>query len=82
VINLSALAHARSGRRVDWRTVATAPGRASLGAQLYIQLRAGSPARCSTHVRSERAGRRVMEGITRYVEQRLKLRVNRDKFRG
>ena len=31
------------------------------------------------YVRSERAGQRVMESITRYVERRLKLRVNRDK---
>ena len=31
------------------------------------------------YVRSERAGRRVMESITQYVEQRLKLRVNRQK---
>ncbi|MDQ2759956.1 MAG: reverse transcriptase domain-containing protein [Actinomycetota bacterium] len=31
------------------------------------------------YVRSRRAGERVMEGITRYVEQRLKLRVNREK---
>jgi RNA-directed DNA polymerase len=31
------------------------------------------------YVRSERAGQRVMQSITQYVEQRLKLRVNRDK---
>jgi RNA-directed DNA polymerase len=31
------------------------------------------------YVRSEHAGRRVMESITHYVEQRLKLRVNRRK---
>ena len=31
------------------------------------------------YVRSERAGQRVMESITQYVEQRLKLRVNRQK---
>jgi RNA-directed DNA polymerase len=31
------------------------------------------------YVRSERAGQRVMESITQYVEQRLKLRVNREK---
>ena len=30
-------------------------------------------------VRSRRAGKRVMESITRYVEQRLKLKVNREK---
>jgi len=30
-------------------------------------------------VRSRRAGERVMESITRYVEQRLKLKVNREK---
>ena len=31
------------------------------------------------YVRSERAGQRVMESVTRFVEQRLKLKVNRDK---
>jgi RNA-directed DNA polymerase len=31
------------------------------------------------YVRSERAGQRVMESITQYVEQRLKLKVNREK---
>ena len=31
------------------------------------------------YVRSRRAGERVMASITRYVEQRLKLRVNREK---
>ena len=31
------------------------------------------------YVRSERAGQRVMESITHYIEQRLKLRVNRQK---
>ena len=31
------------------------------------------------YVRSRRAGERVMESITQYVEQRLKLRVNREK---
>jgi RNA-directed DNA polymerase len=31
------------------------------------------------YVRSERAGQRVIEGIARYVESRLKLRVNRRK---
>ena len=31
------------------------------------------------YVRSRRAGERVMEGITQYVEQRLKLKVNREK---
>ena len=31
------------------------------------------------YVASERAGQRVMESITQYVEHRLKLRVNRDK---
>src|SRR5205823_2437598 len=31
------------------------------------------------YVRSERAGERVMDGITQYVERRLKLRVNRRK---
>ncbi len=31
------------------------------------------------YVASERAGQRVMQSITRYIEQRLKLRVNRQK---
>ena len=31
------------------------------------------------YVRSRRAGERVMQGITQYIEQRLKLRVNRQK---
>ena len=31
------------------------------------------------YVKSERAGQRVMASITQYVEQRLKLKVNRDK---
>jgi group II intron reverse transcriptase/maturase len=31
------------------------------------------------YVRSRRAGERVMQSITRYIEQRLKLRVNREK---
>jgi hypothetical protein len=31
------------------------------------------------YVRSERAGQRVMESISRFVARRLKLRVNRDK---
>ena len=31
------------------------------------------------YVQSQRAGERVMESITQYVEQRLKLRVNREK---
>ena len=31
------------------------------------------------YVRSRRAGERVMDSITRYIEQRLKLRVNREK---
>jgi RNA-directed DNA polymerase len=30
-------------------------------------------------VQSRRAGERVMESITHYIEQRLKLRVNREK---
>jgi RNA-directed DNA polymerase len=34
---------------------------------------------CNIYVRSERAGQRVMEGVSRYITKRLKLRVNRDK---
>ncbi|MEX2555682.1 MAG: group II intron reverse transcriptase/maturase [Actinomycetota bacterium] len=33
----------------------------------------------TVYVRTERAGQRVFEGICRFVERRLKLRVNRDK---
>jgi RNA-directed DNA polymerase len=34
---------------------------------------------CNIYVRSEAAGRRVMESITQYLEKRLRLRVNRKK---
>lgn len=34
---------------------------------------------CNIYVRSERAGRRVMAGITRFITQRLKLKVNEAK---
>lgn len=34
---------------------------------------------CNIYVRSEKAGQRVLESITRYLEKTLKLRVNRDK---
>ena len=34
---------------------------------------------CNCYVKSRRAGDRVMTSITRFIEQRLKLRVNRDK---
>jgi RNA-directed DNA polymerase len=34
---------------------------------------------CNIYVRSERAGRRVMAGISRFIERKLKLRVNREK---
>jgi RNA-directed DNA polymerase len=34
---------------------------------------------CNVYVASRRSGERVMESITRFVKQRLKLRVNRDK---
>ena len=34
---------------------------------------------CNIYVRSERAGRRVMEGIERFVTRRLRLRVNAAK---
>lgn len=34
---------------------------------------------CNVYVRSSRAGERVMESITEFVEKRLKLKVNRDK---
>lgn len=33
----------------------------------------------NVYVRSERAGKRVMEGLTRFIEARLRLKVNRDK---
>ena len=34
---------------------------------------------CNSYVRSEKAGERVLESITRYLEKTLKLRVNREK---
>jgi len=34
---------------------------------------------CNIYVRSEKAGRRVLDSITRYVEKKLQLKVNRDK---
>ena len=34
---------------------------------------------CNCYVKSRRAGDRVMTSITRFIEQRLKLKVNRDK---
>ena len=34
---------------------------------------------CNIYVRSEKAGQRVLESITQYLEKKLKLRVNRDK---
>jgi hypothetical protein len=34
---------------------------------------------CNVYVRSERAGQRVMESITRFIERRLRLVVNREK---
>lgn len=34
---------------------------------------------CNIYVQSKRAGERVMEGVTRFVEGKLKLKVNRDK---
>jgi RNA-directed DNA polymerase len=34
---------------------------------------------CTIYVRSQRAGERVMASVTRYVEERLKLKVNQEK---
>ena len=34
---------------------------------------------CTIYVRSERAGKRVMESVTRFIERKLKLKVNRTK---
>jgi RNA-directed DNA polymerase len=34
---------------------------------------------CNIYVQSERAGQRVMESVTAYLERKLKLRVNKDK---
>ncbi len=34
---------------------------------------------CNIYVRSEKAGERVMENITRFLERRLRLKVNREK---
>jgi len=34
---------------------------------------------CNIYFRTERAGRRVMESVTRFITQRLKLKVNKTK---
>lgn len=34
---------------------------------------------CNIYVRSEKAGRRVLDSITQFIEKKLQLRVNRDK---
>jgi group II intron reverse transcriptase/maturase len=34
---------------------------------------------CNVYVRSERAGQRVMESVVRFIEKRLRLKVNKDK---
>ena len=34
---------------------------------------------CNIYVRSERSGQRVMAGVTRFIERRLRLKVNREK---
>jgi RNA-directed DNA polymerase len=34
---------------------------------------------CNVYVRSRRAGERVMESLTRYLDKKLRLRVNKDK---
>ncbi len=34
---------------------------------------------CNIYVGSERAGKRVMQSVTRFIERRLRLKVNRDK---
>jgi len=34
---------------------------------------------CNIYVRSERAGFRVMESITRFIEERMRLKVNKEK---
>ena len=34
---------------------------------------------CNIYVRSERAGQRVMESVTRFIERRMRLKVNRGK---
>ena len=34
---------------------------------------------CNIYVRSEKAGRRVMESLTRFIEQRLKLQINAER---
>src|SRR5271169_5897867 len=34
---------------------------------------------CNVYVRSERAGQRVMESVTRFINKRLKLKVNQEK---
>ena len=34
---------------------------------------------CNIYVKSKKAGERVMESITRYIEEMLKLKINRNK---
>jgi len=34
---------------------------------------------CNIYVKSMKSGKRVMDGVTRFIEKRLKLKVNRDK---
>ena len=34
---------------------------------------------CNIYVRSEKAGRRVMQSLTRFIEERLKLQINAEK---
>ena len=38
-----------------------------------------SATRRNVYVRSEKAGQRVMESLTRFIERRLKLQVNAEK---
>ncbi len=51
---------------------------AVVGRPLATGLLAATPT-TAAYVASERAGQRVMESISTYVEQRLKLEVNREK---
>ena len=37
---------------------------------------------CNIYVKSKKAGERVMESVTRFLEKRLRLKVNREKSAG
>ena len=46
---------------------------------MQVQVQVPSATRRKVYVRSEKAGQRVMESLTRFIERRLKLQVNAEK---